>query len=67
MILAYVINDNLDDFSIWIDSIETGGQGIFLAAKLKWGDDWNKYLVWYDGKIIQRVIHPDTLFGDKDD
>lgn len=62
MILAYVVNDRLEDFSIWIDSIEKGGQGIFLAATLKWGDDWNKYLVWHDGKIIQRVIHPNSLF-----
>jgi len=66
MKLVYVINDKLEDFSIWIDSIETGGQGIFLAANIKWGDNWSKYLVWYDGKIIQRVIHPNTLFGDQE-
>lgn len=64
MMLVYVINDRLEDFSIYIDSIKTDGQGIFLTAKHKWGDDWSKYLVWYDGKIIQRVIHPDSLLGD---
>jgi hypothetical protein len=63
MILVYVVNDRLEDFSIWIDSIESGGKGVFLAAKLKWDDDWDEYIVWQNNKIIQRVIHPDRLFN----
>lgn len=61
MMLVYVVNDKLEDFSIHIDSIETGGIGVFLGAKHKWGDDWDEYVVWYDNEIIQRVIHPDRL------
>jgi hypothetical protein len=65
---VYVINNKLNDFYIDINSIEENGLCIFLHAKNIWADDWDKYLVWYDGKIIQRVFNPDILiFGDRND
>ena len=68
MMLVYVVNDKLEDFSIEIASIEEEGLDIFLNAKNIWNDNWDEYLVWYNNTIIQRVINPDRLmFGDDDE
>ena len=61
MINVYVVNDQLDNFSIDIKTIEEDGVHVFLTARDLWGDDWHEYLVWMDNIVIQRVINPNRF------
>jgi hypothetical protein len=60
---VHVINDNLDEFYTDIESIEEDGRDVFLMARKKWQGNWNEYVVWHDGAVIQTVINPDLLDG----